>query len=249
MDQRCSRIPKVKTLPTGWLITLVRTWKHNLYRWNDQMLSVVNELTERGNEEGQWLMNQVENSPIALYYTWHHNIEYLQQSANAGFAPAMTKLYQITRERHWLDKALLHQEPLALTYNGYFYKAAELGCIRAVADILADDDDPPNMRLLQAQHVFLSGGMWPVVHMERCKWTLLCYYTLGRTLEGFYDIWGKPLDDRCTINLYLTVSHRARQAALQTVSALRQMLGRDVAQLIGKLVYSTRETDVDSWWS
>ena len=74
----------------------------------------------------------------------------------------------------------------------------------------------------------------------------------GRELEGYDQFWDadkQPHDSfsRC-IDVYLTVTHRARRAALQTVAGLRELgLPRDVAVLIGRAVYATR-TDAWSWW-
>ena len=44
------------------------------------------------------------------------------------------------------------------------------------------------------------------------------------------------------------VRNNARQSALYTVVALRPLLGRDVARIIGAYVYSTRKSDAFSWW-
>lgn len=69
---------------------------------------------------------------------------------------------------------------------------------------------------------------------------------VGRELEGCEQFWD---DDRTldpvfveSIKWYLRVMHSARRAALQAVSALRQRFGlpRDVAVLIGQLVYQSR---------
>ena len=74
----------------------------------------------------------------------------------------------------------------------------------------------------------------------------------GRELEGYDQLWDAdkhPHDSFMTcIDIFLTVAHRARRAALQTVAGLRELgLPRDVAVLIGRMVYATR-TDAWSWW-
>lgn len=45
------------------------------------------------------------------------------------------------------------------------------------------------------------------------------------------------------VNIYATVTERARRAALQITFGLRTYLGRDVARMIGKMVYATRFTE------
>jgi len=83
-------------------------------------------------------------------------------------------------------------------------------------------------------------------YLRLCNNNVIDPFASGRILEGYSNI----EDDRCavarnTMATYLNCSHRARIAALQVVIGLRPLLGRDVATLIGKLVYSTR----DSEWS
>ena len=74
----------------------------------------------------------------------------------------------------------------------------------------------------------------------------------GRELEGYDQLWdaGKQPNDLylSCMELHFSVTHRARRAALQTVAGLREVgLPRDVAVLIGQMVYETR-TDAWSWW-
>ena len=74
----------------------------------------------------------------------------------------------------------------------------------------------------------------------------------GRELEGYDQLWDVdklPHESHlCCIDVFLTVTHRARRAALQTVAGLRELgLPRDVAVLIGRMVFATR-TDAWSWW-
>ena len=74
----------------------------------------------------------------------------------------------------------------------------------------------------------------------------------GRELEGYDQFWDADRHPRDSylqcIDVSLTVTHRARRAALQTVAGLKELgLPRDVAVLIGRMVYTTR-TDAWSWW-
>lgn len=78
-------------------------------------------------------------------------------------------------------------------------------------------------------------------------------YAVGRELQGHelfwdYDTVMNP-EYRMTIVHYMSVSHAARRAALQTVVVMRMMrLPRDIATVIAKLVYASRE-DVSAWWN
>ena len=71
-------------------------------------------------------------------------------------------------------------------------------------------------------------------------------FLVGRELEGCDQLWDEDRrvseDLACCIDVYLTVSHRARFAALQTISALKQhRFPRVVAVLIARRVFETRE--------
>jgi hypothetical protein len=69
-------------------------------------------------------------------------------------------------------------------------------------------------------------------------------FTSGRILEEYSNIRDEHDSEAIeTMNFYLDCSYAARLAALQVVVGLRPLLGRDVATLIGKLVYSTRSAD------
>lgn len=57
-----------------------------------------------------------------------------------------------------------------------------------------------------------------------------------------YGITSNPPDKLC-----IDTIHRARRAALQTTFGLGRILGRDVARMIGKMVYETRNDSV-AWW-
>lgn len=64
---------------------------------------------------------------------------------------------------------------------------------------------------------------------------------IGREVEGYE--WYMPLVCQDSVQHYRTVSHSARRAALQSVILLTRQIGRDVARLIGKLIYSQRGGD------
>jgi hypothetical protein len=82
------------------------------------------------------------------------------------------------------------------------------------------------------------------IYLCLCNNIVIDLFSSGRILEGYSNI----EDERCTVvkrtmTTYLNCMYRARIAALQVVVGLRPLLGRDVATLIGKFVYSTRDLE------
>ena len=77
-------------------------------------------------------------------------------------------------------------------------------------------------------------------------------FAIGRELEGYDQFWDpgtRPAErDLLCVEVYLTTTHNARRAALQTVAMLMEnKFPRDVAKLIAKMVYATRE-DTTLWF-
>jgi hypothetical protein len=82
-------------------------------------------------------------------------------------------------------------------------------------------------------------------------------FVIGRELDGVDHFWDTnkklaPDWQRC-VDVYLAVTRRARVAALQTVFAMKTFvvgcrpMGRDVATLLAKLVYESREEAI-AWY-
>jgi hypothetical protein len=229
-----------------------------------------------------------DDSPWAQYYRgealWRRNeidagSKLLKQSAEAGFAPAMSwfgsTLAEGEEKMAWVCKAAKLNDPdglyhLALRVTiGVFEllcAAAARGHVKSMRRLVgqfADRFSAVEVATLDARHVFYCGNSWyvrPGVRnsVQQCKVNSLDANNIavvcatGRELEGYDQFWdsGKHPHDshvQC-IDIYLAVTHRARRAALQTVAGLRELgLPRDVAVLIGKMVYATR-TDAWSWW-
>ena len=166
------------------------------------------------------------------------------------------------------DPAGLHQMGV-LVEEGRFEllcKAAARGhalCMWRLASEFSDRLSPVEVAtfgarfvLYSGNHIFVGPGIDDMVQRSRAGSLgandVAVLYAAGRELEGYDQFWDAcrhPHDSylRC-INVFLTVTHRARRAALQTVAGLRELgLPRDVAVLIGKMVYATR-TDAWSWW-
>lgn len=69
-------------------------------------------------------------------------------------------------------------------------------------------------------------------------------YLVGKEMEGYEELWEPGVHPHPNylkaIQFYLTVRSEARRAALQSIFGLRPVLGRDVAIMIGKMVYALR---------
>lgn len=80
-------------------------------------------------------------------------------------------------------------------------------------------------------------------------------FNFGREMEGYKQLWGgrslnmmPSKSNLLCIELYLLILHRAKRAALQAVVGLRAAgLPRDLARLIARLVYGTRD-DAAGWF-
>lgn len=218
-----------------------------------------------------WLAEimSTEDSPRAKYYRgvslWllgdseDNVMELMRQSAEAGFAPAMSWLGDKDDDSEWLCKAVELKDPdgiYALAHDDMDFEllceAAALGntdSMYLLARNFQDRLSHIEIATFEARRILYGG--WGNCKMVNSKDIDVVYVT-GRELEGYEQFWDKYnyLDEsylRC-IDVYLTVMHRARQAALQTVTGLGRFVGRDVARLIGKMVYNTRESDSDAWW-
>ena len=223
-------------------------------------------------ENWSWLAEimSTEDSPRAKYYRgvslWmigysgYDWMEPMRQSAEAGFAPAMSWLGDKDDDNKWLCKAVELKDPdglYQLAYDGD-KREFELLCEAAargntdsmylLARNFPDRLSPVEAATFEARRILYDG----FGHDKASLKDLDVVYVTGRELEGYERFWDKRnyLDNsylHC-IDVYLTVMHRARQAALQTVTGLRRFVGRDVARLIGKMVYNTRQSDSYVWW-
>jgi hypothetical protein len=88
----------------------------------------------------------------------------------------------------------------------------------------------------------ISGGFFREISQK---------FWFGRELSLYPQFWVQgqaPRKDHMEyIKVFKTISNRARRSSLQVVAALKPFLGRDVATMIGKMVYKTRETECDIW--
>jgi len=201
----------------------------------------------------------------------------LRQSAENGFIPAMAEFgwrmmdTQPQEALNWLRKAAERNNPEGLFWLGELQvddverlkllrAAAQQGHVEAMQRLgwsfLKSYVPALEAAVISARYVLLTGdfdedisGIDPLEHADDIQ----LMFVVGRELEGYDQFWdeGRHLVKnlaRC-IHVYLTVSHRARCAALQTISALKQhMFPRDMAVLIAQYVYLTRE-DAIAWFA
>ena len=229
-----------------------------------------------------------EDSPRAQYYRGvallglgvrDAGVELLRQSAEAGFAPAMSRLGVAVGDEDekmaWFRKAAELNDPDGLceladrVEEGRFQLlcgAAARGHVysmRRLASNYSDRLSPVEMATFGTRFVLytdLKNRFTSIIGDAAQRFdneqasandlAVLC--AAGRELEGYDQLWdaGRHPHDSWMpcIEVYLTVTHRARRAALQTVVGLRELgLPRDVAVLIGRAVYATR-TDARAWW-
>ena len=203
----------------------------------------------------------------------------LRQSAEAGFAPAMSwlgvELDDEEEKMAWMLKAAelndpdwLYELSCRVEIGGFelLCEAAARGhalSMWRLAELFLDRLLPVEAATFGARYVLYSGSKALITPQIRDASrrldsqqadandvAVLC--AAGRELEGYDQLWDngrRPHETflRC-IDLSLSVTHRARRAALQTVAGLREVgLPRNVAVLIGKLVCATR-TDAWSCW-
>jgi hypothetical protein len=169
----------------------------------------------------------------------------IRQSAEGGYAPAMARMGHMSTDvdtrLDWITKATKLKDPDALFYsfvyvndgNGYDH------CLNAI-------NHPERATFIQnavfcARYVLYSGD---VSFIPLSTVSLPVLYAAGREIEGYDQFWDKGRHPheayQRAIDVYLTELHRARRAALQATFCLSVSLGKNVARLIGKMVYQTR---------
>jgi len=195
-------------------------------------------------------------------------------SAESGFAPAMAELIYSRFDESgmkWLKMAAERNDPYGLFRLGELAAAGETSRRFQLWEAAAKLGHALSMSrlthfflgvagldwaILRARYILLTAdqhsmdGLDHVFYHENADVQLM--FVVGRELEGYDQFWdeGRRLEahfERC-IDLFLTVSHRARLAALQTMAMLRRHHGfpRDVAMLIARRVYQTRD-DASVW--
>ena len=140
----------------------------------------------------------------------------------------------------------------------------------ALSEILEAREDWVDFAVWRARSIAYSSRMVDAFEKEFLKQritlidqgsanveALQILFVIGRELDGVDHFWDAnkkiaPDWQRC-VEVYLTVTRRARAAALQTVFAMKKFvvgcrrMGRDVATLLAKLVYMSREEAI-AWY-
>jgi hypothetical protein len=217
-----------------------------------------------------------EDSPRAQYYQgvalWQldeddASLNLLRQSAEAGFAPAMSYLGSVVEDEEekmaWFRKAAELNDPDGLyelarhVEVGRFELLCEAaarghaGSMYRLANTFLDRLSPVEVTTLGARHVIYSGN-WTFAGptIEDAK-DVSALYAAGRELDGYDQFWDTdehPHESllKC-VEIYHIITRRARRAALACVLVLKSCLCRDVARIIAKLVYDSR-FDAKKWY-
>lgn len=162
------------------------------------------------------------------------------------------------------DDPILKEHQLALCC-----KAATQGCVSAMGDLDFFYPDKQlslrNLIIFQARRSFLTARcddtdtsqIRPIMLRAASDWNkedLTLIYLFGREIEGFEQIWeANALGDvgslQNIVDIYLTIAHRARAAALHTFLVLhRHSFPRDLCVLFAQRVYDTREESAAEWY-
>lgn len=226
-----------------------------------------------------------EDSPRARFYhgramlVFDENVglELLRQSADGGFAPAMTELgVCFGNGSEYFRMGAAKDDPIALFLLAIVEgsrqwercnRSAQGGHVDAMVWLVRNCRvmlGPAKCATLVGRCTLLKGWKWqndPDVS-EALKnldagtasgRDVQVAYNVGRELEGFEQFWdaGRTLDDQFQpcVNLYKSILQRARSAALQTAVVLREVgLARDVALLIARFVFESRDTEAAVWF-
>jgi TPR repeat protein len=208
--------------------------------------------------------------------------EFVQRSAEAGFAPAMAELGYIMivggsdadDAKVWIRKAVALNDPDGMYEIAVLEKlfemhraAADRGSIASMYELAQRFSE--QLTSITAAAAFF-GRAYLFDPQLRCpdwlqsfsrkllkgtigKKEMRALYAAGREISCYEQLWDKgnhPPDEKitCFIDVYRTVTQRARQAALCTVMALTSVVVRDVAKLIGKTIYAAREHNAGAWY-
>jgi len=256
-DPRVSRIPRIESIPPNHLAHIAQSRLFCCDESLEIFTKVVTNGAKRGNEECIWMLDKF--ADISNHdHTLNDRVEYANQVLLNDPSPR-AKYYRF--RILWMRNDPLHrdlmQESLVVGYISIMQtKVSDVFSISCFAD--AGDMDC--MLLLQYANINVASGLRARYRglytlytgdggpIYRKMFSVHEEYVIGRDLDGFDDFWDGTRSihkrdewlNEC-IELYLTHSHSARRAALQTVVALRPLLGRDVARMIGKLVYLVRD--------
>jgi hypothetical protein len=259
-DPRVSRIPKIESIPTNHLAHIAQS---RLFCYDESLeifTKVVTNGAKRGNDECIWMLGKF--ADISNHdYTINERVEYANQILSNDPSPRAkyyrSRMLRIRNDP--LHRDLMH-ESLAAGYApitqikvsdiSSIVCSAEAGNIEWMHRLQFKTYTVPSEFRARYRGLYtLYTGHGGPIYQD--MFSVHEQYVIGRDLDGFNDFWDRTRKIRKTwliecIEIYLTHSHSARRAALQTVVALRPLLGLDVARMIGKLVYGTRGEFADT---
>ena len=260
---RVSRIPKVDTIPTQKLVHLARDMVFGCFE-RRRFFYFLESASKRGDVQAQWMLNNFKDVPDSF------NIELWVVKRFDGVDDPYAKYFvaRIQKSTHLhvesgCSWSAVHV-PLLLRSNSVEPEAIWRNC---KDDDFISIYRASNMYYGNAIRDLLMYHSNKLKRLEYAKWIGRCFlyslympfqiesdeeryiesdeerYIVGREIQGHEEINSSrlfPVSFDSCIEYYLNCSHRARRSALFTTFALRKLLGRDVARMIGKFVYSTR---------
>jgi hypothetical protein len=228
-----SRAKEMGCTESAWLLTKFASKKMCLYE-----------------HKYVWIVAMMsnENSPRSYYYRGRAKrllgmggLKSLMRSAEKGFSPAMIEMSNfgpLEDRDFWLRKAAEHGNPTALFKLGKFFEAAAKGHILS-HKILSKDP------LLSPVEAARFGARYLLLSMDKdyhppnvSKHPELCF-AMGYELkdhELFWDTYNQP-SRHCRRFIRFYKKH-AFHALLLAIFELRKHLGRDVANLIGRMAHA-----------
>ena len=210
-------------------------------------------------DEARWLLTKFnldedldEDTPISNYYRWIilKDTSALKRSEDSGFLPAMefsrndaiVKLAADAGELHAIYRTHKDFNTLYLLAKKA-YPFAISAIVATYSELLSQNEYP----MFVGRLILLNGDK-----LTMCTFSNITQrFWFGREIGLYPQYWVEGhfprRESMDCISIYETISNRARRSSLQVVAALKPFLGRDVATMIGKMVYKTRETECDIW--
>ena len=200
-------------------------------------------------------MSHLENPPFEL----------IEKSAKSEYPPAMRAYGRLLFLRNWAEgedlavfwfkKASVLGDAASSCELSWRYEGIDENVAEQYYRIAVQQGSSCAMRerfpSLLGRAIALSGMYAKHEENRVLTYTVQDRFAFGRELQGadeFSDVLSKfQLDMLMCITLYTSVTEKARTAALHAILALRRRLSKDVAVMIGKLVYDTRNVDADAW--
>jgi hypothetical protein len=205
-------------------------------------------------EEADWLKRRSadikrsirqssDTSAWALYYRGLFRRQYMEQSANLGFLPALSFL-----ERD-LDRCIEMGDGYACFVTGKYKLGALRGSLQCIMQLNIKTFDFQLACFVQFQGCLDCSyyTLQAFVEAACVSGNFKRLYSTGLACHGVVHIVSRYQFMQYCLYVYNTATNRARRAALEACAVLRRLLGRDVAQMIAREIYATRATDPESW--